>query len=437
MASCTITSGEEDGGEEDSDSSFSDVPVELMPLNIEKELEQFRQKWRQELHKQIPPMNSNVPNSGSPCVDTQEEASIEEQAKYLFMQGVNSECNGRLYDAILYYRRAVQLVPDVEFRVDYRGPAFSKQRTVSEVSTGSIDDDDLEDIDQLLLRFTRLRASNTPLCFNETQQSSTHISELPIEVLNYIFKWVVTEDLDVFSLETLSEVCRGFYISSRDEELWRRICQKVWGYNCGNTKAYGSWRNMFIERPHLKFHGCYISKMSYLRQGERGLDNFYNPYHFVEYYRYIRFFPDGQMLMLTSPDDPQLIVGKLKHRRAYVQGILHGYYKMAGDNVTAVLKRKKMRDTHSSDYIYYRNKNRRMENQNVSPEQVFNVELLVQKTNKLPHSKLCWLRYSVRTIYKNVGQESITDFDLNNQSYPPLIFSRVKSYNRSADSPLK
>lgn len=212
---------------------------------------------------------------------------------------------------------------------------------------------------------------------------------------------------------------------------------KSLGYNCGNTKAYGSWRNMFIERPHLKFHGCYISKMSYLRQGERGLDNFYNPYHFVEYYRYIRFFPDGQMLMLTSPDDPQLIVGKLKHRRAYVQGILHGYYKMAGDNVTAVLKRKKMRDTHSSDYIYYRNKNRRMENQNVSPEQVFNVELLVQKTNKLPHSKLCWLRYSVRTIYKNVGQESITDFDLNNQSYPPLIFSRVKSYNRSADSPLK
>jgi len=440
MASFTAASGDEDETEDDSDSSSNcDMPLDILPLNIEKELETFRQQWRQELHKHVPANNSSIQHSVSStlCLDLQEEASIEDQAKYLFLQGVNAESSGRLNDAILYYRRAVQLVPDVEFRVDYKGLSYPKKRTVSEVSSENTDQsEDLENLDQLLVRFTKLRTSNTPLCFNETQYTSANISDLPIEVLNYIFKWVVTNDLDVFTLEALSEVCRGFYICARDEDIWRRICQRVWGYNCGSTNAYDSWRNMFIDRPHLKFHGCYISKMTYMRQGEHGLDNFYKPFHYVEYYRFVRFFPDGQMLMLTSPEDPQGVVGKLKQRKANVQGILYGYYKMAGDCVTGALKRKKFKDAYSSDYIHYRKKNRRGENQNVSPEQFFNVEFLVQKSNNIPHSKLTWFRYSVRTIYKN-GQESVADFDLNNQSYPAMVFSRVKSYTRSSESPLQ
>jgi F-box protein 9 len=39
--------------------------------------------------------------------------------------------------------------------------------------------------------------------------------------------------------------------------------------------------------------GVYISRATYIRQGEQSLDTFYSPWHLVEYYRYIRFFPDG------------------------------------------------------------------------------------------------------------------------------------------------
>lgn len=39
--------------------------------------------------------------------------------------------------------------------------------------------------------------------------------------------------------------------------------------------------------------GVYISKTSYVREGEHSLDGFYKPYHTVTYYRYLRFFPDG------------------------------------------------------------------------------------------------------------------------------------------------
>ena len=41
--------------------------------------------------------------------------------------------------------------------------------------------------------------------------------------------------------------------------------------------------------------GCYISKCVYYRTGEKSLDCYYRPYHRVEYYRYVRFFPEGKI----------------------------------------------------------------------------------------------------------------------------------------------
>lgn len=77
---------------------------------------------------------------------------------------------------------------------------------------------------------------------------------------------------------------------------------------------YSDWRSMYLQRPRINFDGVYISKSSYARAGERSLDNFYQPWHLVEYYRYLRFFADGSVLFLTSPDEPKIVVSKLKSR---------------------------------------------------------------------------------------------------------------------------
>lgn len=61
-----------------------------------------------------------------------------------------------------------------------------------------------------------------------------------------------------------------------------------------------SWLSFLVAKPwhHRMVHsfcaGVYISKISYVRRGERSLDGYYKPYHTVVYYRYLRFFPDGQ-----------------------------------------------------------------------------------------------------------------------------------------------
>jgi hypothetical protein len=68
---------------------------------------------------------------------------------------------------------------------------------------------------------------------------------------------------------------------------------------------------MYLKRPRLNFDGVYISKASYARSGEQSLDNFYRPWHVVEYYRYLRFYSNGSVLFLTSPDEPKNIVSKL------------------------------------------------------------------------------------------------------------------------------
>ncbi|KAK2160210.1 hypothetical protein LSH36_138g09025 [Paralvinella palmiformis] len=399
------------------------------PVNVELELEHFRIQWQKELHNR-PDASHVISNLEENDANDNQlvEPTVEEQARYLFIQGVNAEHGGRLYDAIKYYRRAVQLVPDIEFRIqDYR-PRRRSETTDSESSLGS-----------------RANSKGT-ICEPNINTQVCHISALPWEILMYIFKWVVSVELDIPSLERLAEVCRGFYVCARDEELWKLICQKVYGMKCGRPGSYGSYRTMYIQKPHVRFNGCYISRHEYFRQGEKSLDGFYRPIHIVEYYRYVRFFTDGklicsflvyyrhqrQLLMLTSPDNPYTALPKLRHRSTKCQGILHGYYKVCGDQITAVLKRRHIIEHNPYQYRY----KIRRQNHNNDNEQNFHVEFLLRNAGRRPHSQLMWNHYSVHTYYRLTGQDQIAEFDIGTKSYPSLIFSRVNSYTAFAETPL-
>lgn len=72
--------------------------------------------------------------------------------------------------------------------------------------------------------------------------------------------------------------------------------------------------------------GVYISKATYARAGEQSLDNFYRPWHLVEYYRYLRFFSNGTVLFLTTPNEPLITVSKLKSRSINNSTVNSNYY---------------------------------------------------------------------------------------------------------------
>jgi F-box protein 9 len=57
-------------------------------------------------------------------------------------------------------------------------------------------------------------------------KKAVHFSQLPSEVIFEILKWVVSENLDMRSLERFGNVCRGFYVHARDPEIWKLACAK-------------------------------------------------------------------------------------------------------------------------------------------------------------------------------------------------------------------
>lgn len=437
----------DDGGDEqEASSSFEN--------NIEDALVSFREQWQRELEIS-PKRDPAKPHSlKAAIIDVpNDEASIEARAKNLFLKGIEHEQGRKFYEAIQFYKRAIELVPDIEFRL-YESTKL-KAREVDEEnlengiyaendnSDSNINDDDSDGEKDLYLKLCKIVNRDQCVCFPEFEQNVTHISALPMEIVLYILRWVVSSELDLRSLEMCSRVCRGFYISARDTEIWRLACIKVWGVNCGSyNPQYESWREMYLQRPRLRYNGCYISKTSYIRDGENSFqDRFYRPWHLVEYLRYLRFFPEGTVLMLTSTDEAQACVNSLKQRTPRNSSVLIGHYRLHDKYVTVVLKKQ----LKHANNIAYRRRGRK-ELVHDSGEQTFHIELEIQDYRKKLNSQLAILSYSIFTKYKN-GQEvkvilkepSLREWKVSviGDRYPPLKFSRVKSYTQESESPLQ
>ncbi|XP_058831568.1 F-box only protein 9 [Topomyia yanbarensis] len=431
-----------DTGKEDDDESSS---------NVQSALEDFREKWQQELAGGGSSSQKNLPPPCSTLID-KEVVSVEQQAKTLFLQGSELERTGKVFEAMRLYRRAVQLVPDIEFKVyDKKVPNRQLDRgneatlpsgpTIDHSTTSIIESSlrDVENLDEvdLVMRFQTMLAKSGKLFESASAAdrmliaTSAHFSDLPMELVLYILRWVVSNELDLRSLERFSKVCRGFYLLARDPEIWKRACIRVYGVNVGNLKGspFSSWREMYINRPRVHFHGCYISRTSYLRLGENSFqDQFYRPVQLVEYFRYFRFFADGRVLMLTSPEEPQSCVTKLKPRYPAQNEILKGHYRLHNDVVIVAVQRNRPSGQNQRP-------GRKKEIESEYGEQTFYLELQVVSTSKRAFSQLHWRQYSM--VQLRNSQEKTTTFELAPTKYPPLYFSRVKSYHQESDGPLK
>lgn len=417
---------------DDEEGSISSIVSEV---NITRELELFRQQWYDEIHGQAERSSDVDTRSKVHQLVVSSEPSDEDQARYLFLQGVTAEHAGRLYDAIQYYRKAVQLVPDIEFKIDeFRPVRRVRTREESESSACLSESGEIEDeITDLIQHFQRVQCLENKgcICHAATENKAMHIGQLPVEVIQYILKWVISSDLDIYSLDQLSCVCRGLYLCARDDELWRLVCLRIWGINCGTADKYGSYRDMYLQRPHLRFNGCYISKCVYYRAGEKSLDCYYRPYHRVEYYRYVRFFPEGKVLMLTTPDNPYVVLPLLHSRGTALQGLLSGYYKLTGDRVTLVLQKVRPAVEYQPMYRYKRTRNV------YSSEQTFDAEFVVTPVRNRAHWQIVWTHYAIRTCNRATREENIAEFELSNNNYPPLLFSHVKSFSAVSSAPLR
>ncbi|XP_054921747.1 F-box only protein 9 isoform X2 [Dermacentor andersoni] len=332
------------------------------------------------------------------------ELHLIEKAKQIYLKGVSAERSGRMHD-------------DEE---------SNGSETDCEDNDSSCGNDNTASLHQRI----KMKTPPANICSVALEQKATHISDLPREVFMFILRWVVSSDLDILSLEAVSKVCRGFYLCARDPELWHTACVRTWGEDCGQLNQYDSWREMYICRPRICYNGVYINRTTYVRHGESSFqDSSYRPCFLVEYFRYLRFFPDGVVLMLTTPDNPYVSLGKLRSRRPAYTSVLRGSFWLEGTRVKAVLKKPAMKTPRNTGY--WRGVRHSMEPQ---PDQVFHLELELRSVRGRANAQLVWKSYAIHSYW--LGQESVATFDLTTNAFPPLWFSRVKSFTNVAESPL-
>ncbi|CAL8110147.1 unnamed protein product [Orchesella dallaii] len=393
----TLDAGEDSESESESSSSSSSSKA-THTHNIAEELDSFRLQWEAELKKgtnsgtskrqKNEAVSSSLQESGAPTKSESESlafvtgggsvvnASVEDQAKHWFLKGVALERKSELYDAVRCYRRAIQLVPDIEYRIGTANvPNANASETSSSVGTPHESDDesdndaekDCEDDDgPLIVKFLKIIEANGWNFFQKAKADNrTHVNELPVEVMSYILRWVISSDLDVRSLDILSNTSRGFYCLCRDEKLWQMACEKVWSDITESNNVFPTFREMFLKRPRVRFDGCYICKVTYIRPGEHSFqDQSYRPWHFVEYYRFIRFLPNGEILFLTTSDEPAVSVNGLRDPKfPRNPTTMRGHYQLYGNNVVSAVVKK---PTAAAQTPVFRGRNAKVQPQEVT-----------------------------------------------------------------------
>jgi F-box protein 9 len=298
------------------------------------------------------------------------------------------------------------------------------------------------------------------------------ISTLPHEILVHIL--MDTAILDVAAFVRLAQVCKRLaYIVNTEEQIWKRVClgsevgframhyqwqREISGSPLeeerddqihhasaaeGDTPMLGldteisslvllhnvyssSWQKMFRLRPRIRFNGCYISTVNYIRPGQASPSQitWNTPIHIVTYYRYLRFYRDGTVISLLTTSEPADVVHFLtkslheSHKdgsgahlpSAFMQNACRGRWRLssANDDPEAELK-----GAEGDLYV---------ETEGVG-KYIYRMELSFRSAGKgARNNKLAWKAY----YHYNKLTDDRGEFTLRNDK--AFFWSRVKRY---------
>merc|ERR1712080_623883 len=163
----------------------------------------------------------------------------------------------------------------------------------------------------------------------------------------------------------------------------------------------------------------------------------FRAWHVVEYHRFLRFFPGGQVAMLTSAnDDPALVAKQLNTKQGCVSlGAMMGQYKIKDNILVCVLKKVTERKKAVPVLPRYRGRHGRKEEVVAFevPDQDFNHEFQIRGSK---WRTLQWVNYIMVSKYSS-GREQVDNFDVSNaKNYPRLQFSPVGCYHFESTSHL-
>ena len=186
---------------------------------------------------------------------------------------------------------------------------------------------------------------------------------LPDDLMLEIFKRVPPS-----GVSRAACACRPWRLLSTHEDIWEKACYDAWEYReepadtarISRDRFHGSWRRMFFHRVRLRTEGIYVSRNTYIKPGVTDWENV-KPVHLVCYYRYFRFFNNGEFICKTSPQRLASVFKTFKSRynAARDDCMYHGGYRLAfeGDDARLHLEcvpRHRADMTHTTVHFWLR-----------------------------------------------------------------------------------
>lgn len=310
-------------------------------------------------------------------------------------------------------------------------------------------------------------ATSTP----EHIPSLCPLAMLPDEIIVQILMSLAV--IDVVSFARMAQVCKRISsLVATEESIWKWIClesgvgfrvmhyewqQDIYGelqhrqeptaINSDDSlqllsqdilaeellhKLYSSsWRQMFRLRPRVRFNGCYISTVNYMRPGEASplQVSWNNPIHIVTYYRYLRFFRDGTLISLLTTNEPIDVVHYLK--KEYQKAHRNRTALHLAPKVMAKALRGRWHMGRYSDgtdsHNYQDESDVHIETEGVNTNYIYQIKLSLRSTGKACcNNKLVWKYFR---SYNRLTDE-VENLYLTNEK--GFFWSRVKSYEQES-----
>lgn len=349
----------------------------------------------------------------------------------------------------------------------------------------------------LLATFASSTITPVPADVEGTPPPPCPIAKVPDELLIHIMLDAALDNLADFT--RMSQVCKHLaYLVATEQRIWRRVCvgpefgfaamQYRWAspieWNRSQIEAdteiehydeepdhvdadgnlispreiverrraeahaitlsltpsiYPSWKSMFRHRPRIRFNGCYISTVNYIRTGQASTNQSTwggSPVHIVTYYRYLRFFRDGSLISLLTTNEPTDVVHHLSreslllhkdhaqsHLPSSVMHLAHrGRWRMSppgiGPQQNVSRQGSDLAVSSGEGDVF-------VETEGVGTKYLYRMDLTLRSAGKptsTRNNKLMWRQfYSYNKLTDDWGE-----FGLKNDK--PFFFSRVKSY---------
>ncbi|KAH8173750.1 f-box-like domain-containing protein [Sarocladium implicatum] len=376
------------------------------------------------------------------------------------------------------------------------GNAKATQFTATTTKAPSDVPAQIQPVGDLIASFASLQIEPKAPDVEGAESPPCPIASLPDEILVHILQDVAVTDVANFA--RLSLVCKRLaYLVSHEHRIWRRICvgdevgfpsmhhhwqtDITWEPLDGELvevdanedaeanaasvpsvfisrselqqrqhadkvsltlslvpSSYPTWRAMFRSRPRLRFNGCYISTVNYIRTGVLSTNQATwggAPVHIVTYYRYLRMFRDGTCISLLTTHEPADVVHSLTRDLLHLHRDSNASTYLPSSMMRYALKGRWRLSSVLSDFDADEAEQPStaktedaegdlcIETEGVGSKYIYRMDLSLRSAGKgARNNKLAWRGfYSYNKLTDDWGE-----FLLKNDK--PYFFSRVKSY---------